>query len=94
LQTEPSPLLQQWEEKKQSNGDGLLTVSKSDQLKITLPNLKNENKSANRGDYRNTVVANRTVPVAFASTSNHKAIKTHLSQPECSDTELTSGNTP
>jgi len=55
----------QWEEKKQSNGDGLLTVSKSNQLKITLPNLKNENKSANRGDYRNTVVANRTVPVAY-----------------------------
>jgi hypothetical protein len=30
----------QWEEKKQSNGDGLLTVSKSNQLKITLPNSK------------------------------------------------------
>jgi hypothetical protein len=44
----------------------LLTVSKSDQLKITLPNLKNENKSANRGDYRNTVVAKRTVPLCFS----------------------------
>jgi hypothetical protein len=50
---------------KQSKGDGLLTVSKSDQLKITLPNLKNENKSANRGDYRNTIVSNSPVSIAL-----------------------------
>ena len=50
---------------KQSKGEGLLTVSKSNQVKITLPNLKNGGKSANRGVYRNTIAANRTVPLCF-----------------------------